>query len=219
MRGQWLEVYTTAKIYNFATRQQQTEQPDSIMKGKDTSSQTKDQNDSLMAQLNKKSNENADVLAQIQKKGFAIAALKTSKKTIRQTKGRISSSVLSMKILQSNTRSSLGKQQGFKHRNASYQEAEFLYQSFLYTGTQEIGESSLNAPLIIPMWQIIQPQKSITDDQRSSIITSSWKSNHASSNKTTFATDPEMCISPHGDMFEPKNIKSNADSAWNRSNA
>ncbi|GJX82462.1 hypothetical protein Tco_0331943 [Tanacetum coccineum] len=29
-----------------------------------------------MAQLNKKSNENADVLAQIQKKGFAIAALK-----------------------------------------------------------------------------------------------------------------------------------------------
>ncbi|GJX63492.1 hypothetical protein Tco_0296392 [Tanacetum coccineum] len=31
--------------------------------------QTKDQNDSLMAQLNKKSNENADVLAQIQKKG------------------------------------------------------------------------------------------------------------------------------------------------------
>ncbi|GJY51247.1 hypothetical protein Tco_0442094 [Tanacetum coccineum] len=38
--------------------------------------QTKDQNDSLMAQLNKKSNENVDVLAQIQKKGFAIAALK-----------------------------------------------------------------------------------------------------------------------------------------------
>ncbi|GJU59251.1 hypothetical protein Tco_1237017 [Tanacetum coccineum] len=38
--------------------------------------QTKDQNDSLMAQLNNKSNENVDVLAQIQKKGFAIAALK-----------------------------------------------------------------------------------------------------------------------------------------------
>ncbi|GKA56877.1 hypothetical protein Tco_0755949 [Tanacetum coccineum] len=37
---------------------------------------TKNQNDSLMEQLNKKSNENADVLAQIQKKGFAIAALK-----------------------------------------------------------------------------------------------------------------------------------------------
>ncbi|GJR39464.1 hypothetical protein Tco_1215148, partial [Tanacetum coccineum] len=37
---------------------------------------TKDLYDSLMAQLNKKSNENADVLAQIQKKGFAIAALK-----------------------------------------------------------------------------------------------------------------------------------------------
>ncbi|GKA97712.1 hypothetical protein Tco_0825606 [Tanacetum coccineum] len=40
---------------------------------KRTRVQTKDQNDSLMAQLNKKSNENAD---QIQKKGFAIAALK-----------------------------------------------------------------------------------------------------------------------------------------------
>ncbi|GJZ24541.1 hypothetical protein Tco_0562000 [Tanacetum coccineum] len=43
---------------------------------KDRSLQTKTQNDSLMEQLNKKSNENADVLAQIQKKGFAIAALK-----------------------------------------------------------------------------------------------------------------------------------------------
>ncbi|GKA01388.1 hypothetical protein Tco_0674053 [Tanacetum coccineum] len=43
---------------------------------KRTRVQTKDQNESLMAQLNKKSNENADVLAQIQKKGFAIAALK-----------------------------------------------------------------------------------------------------------------------------------------------
>ncbi|GJY10475.1 hypothetical protein Tco_0378660 [Tanacetum coccineum] len=38
--------------------------------------QTKDQNDSLMAQLNKKSNENVDVLAQIQKNGFAITTLK-----------------------------------------------------------------------------------------------------------------------------------------------
>ncbi|GKA90053.1 hypothetical protein Tco_0811865 [Tanacetum coccineum] len=38
--------------------------------------QTKDHNDSLMAQLKKKSNEYVDVLAQIQKKGFAIAALK-----------------------------------------------------------------------------------------------------------------------------------------------
>ncbi|GJR76560.1 putative transposon, En/Spm-like protein [Tanacetum coccineum] len=43
---------------------------------KRTRVQTKNQNDSLMEQLNKKSNENADVLAQIQKKGFAIAALK-----------------------------------------------------------------------------------------------------------------------------------------------
>ncbi|GJY41876.1 hypothetical protein Tco_0429146 [Tanacetum coccineum] len=40
---------------------------------KSTRVQTKNQNDSLMEQLNKKSNENADVLAQIQKKGFAIA--------------------------------------------------------------------------------------------------------------------------------------------------
>ncbi|GKG04421.1 hypothetical protein Tco_0314808, partial [Tanacetum coccineum] len=43
---------------------------------KSTRVQTKNQNDSLMEQLNKKSNENADVLVQIQKKGFAIAALK-----------------------------------------------------------------------------------------------------------------------------------------------
>ncbi|GKC11844.1 hypothetical protein Tco_1008626 [Tanacetum coccineum] len=43
---------------------------------KRTRVQTKDQNDSLMAQLNKKSNENVDVLAQIQKKGLTIAALK-----------------------------------------------------------------------------------------------------------------------------------------------
>ncbi|GJS18376.1 hypothetical protein Tco_0412848 [Tanacetum coccineum] len=43
---------------------------------KRTRVQTKNQNDSFMEQLNKKSNENADVLAQIQKKGFAIAALK-----------------------------------------------------------------------------------------------------------------------------------------------
>ncbi|GJZ02382.1 hypothetical protein Tco_0520343 [Tanacetum coccineum] len=43
---------------------------------KRTQVQTKNQNDYLMEQLNKKSNENADVLAQIQKKGFAVAALK-----------------------------------------------------------------------------------------------------------------------------------------------
>ncbi|GJR57651.1 hypothetical protein Tco_1499813 [Tanacetum coccineum] len=43
---------------------------------KRTRVKTKDQNESLIAQLNKKSNENVDVLAQIQKKGFAIAALK-----------------------------------------------------------------------------------------------------------------------------------------------
>ncbi|GJR57647.1 hypothetical protein Tco_1499809 [Tanacetum coccineum] len=54
---------------------------------KRTRVQTKNQNDSLMAQLNKKSNENADVLAQIQKKGFAIAALKNElRKLIRSSK-------------------------------------------------------------------------------------------------------------------------------------
>ncbi|GJV11938.1 hypothetical protein Tco_1353479 [Tanacetum coccineum] len=39
---------------------------------KTTRVETKNQNDSLMAQLNKKSNENADVLAQIQKKGICV---------------------------------------------------------------------------------------------------------------------------------------------------
>ncbi|GJU73610.1 hypothetical protein Tco_1265015 [Tanacetum coccineum] len=53
---------------------------------KTTRVQTKNQNDSLMAQLNKKSNENVDVLAQIQKKGFAIAALKNE---LRKLKGNI----------------------------------------------------------------------------------------------------------------------------------
>ncbi|GJW95838.1 hypothetical protein Tco_0175510 [Tanacetum coccineum] len=80
------EVQMTADDNVSATGQQHTEQPEFINEGetykdlfdsiKRTRVQTKDQNDSLMAQLNKKSNENADVLAQIQKKGFAIAALK-----------------------------------------------------------------------------------------------------------------------------------------------
>ncbi|GJY89847.1 hypothetical protein Tco_0505043 [Tanacetum coccineum] len=43
---------------------------------KQTRVQTKDHNDSLIAQLNKKSIENADLNAQIQEKVFAIAALK-----------------------------------------------------------------------------------------------------------------------------------------------
>ncbi|GJS34655.1 hypothetical protein Tco_0533037 [Tanacetum coccineum] len=51
---------------------------------KRTRVQTKDQNDSLMAQLNKKSNENVDVLAQIQKKGFAIAALKNELRKLKE---------------------------------------------------------------------------------------------------------------------------------------
>ncbi|GJT55798.1 gag-pol polyprotein [Tanacetum coccineum] len=53
---------------------------------KTTRVQTKNQNDSLMAQLIKKSNENADVLAQIQKKGFAITALKNE---LRKLTGNI----------------------------------------------------------------------------------------------------------------------------------
>ncbi|GJT64746.1 hypothetical protein Tco_1016226 [Tanacetum coccineum] len=46
--------------------------------------QTKDQNDSLIAQLNKKSIENADLKAQIQEKVFATAALKNE---LRKLKG------------------------------------------------------------------------------------------------------------------------------------
>ncbi|GJX70278.1 hypothetical protein Tco_0307449 [Tanacetum coccineum] len=56
---------------------------DSIKK---TRVQTKDHNDSLTAQLNKKSIENADLKAQIQKKVFAIAALKNK---LRKLKGNI----------------------------------------------------------------------------------------------------------------------------------
>ncbi|GKG34687.1 hypothetical protein Tco_0437383 [Tanacetum coccineum] len=50
-------------------------------------------------------------------------------------------------------------------------------------------------------------------DQRSSIRTSSWKSNHASSNKMTA---PEMCMfALTMSIVEPKNIKeAMADSAW-----
>ncbi|GKG43310.1 hypothetical protein Tco_0479994 [Tanacetum coccineum] len=54
-------------------------------------------------------------------------------------------------------------------------------------------------------------------DQRSSIRTSSWKSNHASSNKTTACiADPEMCIfALTVSIVEPKNIKeAMADSTW-----
>nr|GEW18073.1 hypothetical protein [Tanacetum cinerariifolium] len=46
--------------------------------------QTKDQNDSLIVQLNNKSTENADLIAQIQEKVFAIAALKNK---LRKLKG------------------------------------------------------------------------------------------------------------------------------------
>ncbi|GJS62073.1 retrovirus-related pol polyprotein from transposon TNT 1-94 [Tanacetum coccineum] len=51
---------------------------------KRTRVQTKNHNDSLMEQLNKKSNENADVLAQIQKKGFAIASIENEFKKLTE---------------------------------------------------------------------------------------------------------------------------------------
>ncbi|GJV61048.1 hypothetical protein Tco_1467148 [Tanacetum coccineum] len=57
---------------------------------KRTRVQTKDQNDSLMAQLNNKSNENVAILAQIQKKGFAIAALKNKTQSLVAEKTDIS---------------------------------------------------------------------------------------------------------------------------------
>ncbi|GJZ99889.1 hypothetical protein Tco_0672440 [Tanacetum coccineum] len=54
---------------------------DSIKK---TLVQTKDHNDSLIAQLNKKSIENADLKAQIQEKVFAISALKNKIKKVKR---------------------------------------------------------------------------------------------------------------------------------------
>ncbi|GKF29857.1 hypothetical protein Tco_0096199, partial [Tanacetum coccineum] len=80
MKSQWLSVAKllaeNEQLHKEKEHLKQTYKDlfDSI---KRTRVQTKDQNDSLMAKLNKKSNENADVLAQIQKKGFAIAALKS----------------------------------------------------------------------------------------------------------------------------------------------
>ncbi|GKC54400.1 hypothetical protein Tco_1077145 [Tanacetum coccineum] len=66
------EVQTTADDNISATGQQHTEQSESNNEGE------VDQNAEQChdIHMNKKSNENADVLAQIQKKGFAIAALK-----------------------------------------------------------------------------------------------------------------------------------------------
>nr|GEW29898.1 putative ribonuclease H-like domain-containing protein [Tanacetum cinerariifolium] len=54
--------------------------------GKEPMAETKDHNDSLIAQMNKKSIENADLKAQIQKKVFAIASLKNE---LRKLKGNI----------------------------------------------------------------------------------------------------------------------------------
>ncbi|GJV03854.1 actin-binding, cofilin/tropomyosin type protein [Tanacetum coccineum] len=98
---------------------------------KRTRVQTKNQNDSLMEQLNKKSNENADVLAQIQKKGFAIAALKNELRN-------------QQKLLQSNLtikETVLAEENNNDQApNASFQEDEFI--NPFCTRVQEIGESS-----------------------------------------------------------------------------
>ncbi|GJX44837.1 retrovirus-related pol polyprotein from transposon TNT 1-94 [Tanacetum coccineum] len=69
------EVQMTADDNVSATGQQHTEQPEFNNEGEDTCSDQRPKG-LFIGQLNKKSNENADVLAQIQKKGFAIAALK-----------------------------------------------------------------------------------------------------------------------------------------------
>ncbi|GJR23269.1 hypothetical protein Tco_0971796 [Tanacetum coccineum] len=74
------EVQMTADDNVSATGQQHTEQPEFINEGEITSSATQDQKGIFnVSNMNKKSNENADVIsAQIQKKGFSNAALKKS---------------------------------------------------------------------------------------------------------------------------------------------
>ncbi|GJY95718.1 hypothetical protein Tco_0512079 [Tanacetum coccineum] len=93
-----VEVQMTTEFNIFATGKQHTEQPKIINEEnehlnkekehlkqtykdlydyiKKIRVQTKDNNDSLVAQMNKKSIENAELKAQIQEKDFAIAALK-----------------------------------------------------------------------------------------------------------------------------------------------
>ncbi|GJY98079.1 hypothetical protein Tco_0514989 [Tanacetum coccineum] len=80
------ETSNKAKIYHDIKENEHLKQTykdlyDSIKK---TQVQTKDHNDSLIAQMNKKSIENADLKAQIQEKVFAIAALKNE---LRKLKG------------------------------------------------------------------------------------------------------------------------------------
>ncbi|GKC40437.1 hypothetical protein Tco_1052821 [Tanacetum coccineum] len=76
---------------------------------------TKYQNGSLMAQLNNKSTENVDVLAQIQKKGFAIAALKNE---LRKLTGNsvntkfAKPSILGKPVLQPHTEEEIDEQIG-----------------------------------------------------------------------------------------------------------
>ncbi|GJX95968.1 hypothetical protein Tco_0351766 [Tanacetum coccineum] len=97
---------------------------------KRTRVQTKDQNDSLMAQLNKKSNENVDVLAQIQKKGFAIAALKNE---LRKLTGNsvntkfAKPSILGKPVLQPHRNQSVVRQPtAFKSERPKIQQPRYL---------------------------------------------------------------------------------------------
>ncbi|GJY61981.1 hypothetical protein Tco_0462638 [Tanacetum coccineum] len=99
---------------------------------KTTRVQTKNQNDSLMAQLNKKSNENADVLAQIQKKGFAIAALKNE---LRKLTGNnvntkfAKPSILRKPVLQPHRNQSVIRQPtAFKSERPKISKPRFAYQ-------------------------------------------------------------------------------------------
>ncbi|GKA22187.1 hypothetical protein Tco_0708149 [Tanacetum coccineum] len=99
---------------------------------KRTRVQTRDHNDSLMAQLNKKSNENVDVLAQIKKKGFAIAALK--KELRKQTGNSVNTkfakpSILGKPVLQPHRNQSVVRQlTAFKSERLKISKPQFASQ-------------------------------------------------------------------------------------------
>ncbi|GJW94820.1 hypothetical protein Tco_0174492 [Tanacetum coccineum] len=90
--------------------------------------------------------------------------------------------------------------------DSSHQGLEFLFSPLLeeyYNPTHDQAEENNN------------DQAPNDPFQKSSLETSSWKSNHASSNKTKLATDPKWVCSHSGSIVEPKNIRRQmADSAW-----
>ncbi|GJT21485.1 hypothetical protein Tco_0891422 [Tanacetum coccineum] len=104
---------------------------------------TKDQNDSLMAQLNKKSNENGDVLAQIQKKGFIIAALKNELRKL--TRNSVNTkfakpSILGKPVLQPHRNQSVVRQPtAFKFERPKISKPQF--------GTQVDVNNDLSKPV------------------------------------------------------------------------